>query len=274
VPPENVIQITHADDPRVADFVNLKDAQLRAREHAGLHARFIAEGEQVVRHLAASRFPMLALLVSPAGLRRLQADPPTLPQETPIYLAPEPVLQRIVGFEFHRGILACGGRVPDPPALDLARDRRTLVVCEDLTNADNVGAVFRNVAALSGVGSGVLLTPGCCDPLYRKAIRVSMGQALRVPFARLEPWPDGLAALAGLGFRVLALTPGPDALDIGRVHPVGRIALVVGTEGRGLTEAALARCEQRVRIPMSRGVDSLNVGVALGVALSRLVTPA
>jgi tRNA G18 (ribose-2'-O)-methylase SpoU len=146
------------------------------------------------------------------------------------------------------------------------------VVLEDLSNADNVGAVFRNVGALAGEGAAVVLSPGCCDPLYRKSLRVSMGQALRVPFTRAAPWPEALEQVGRAGFEVLGLTPDPGAMDIGRYkRPEGRrLALLLGAEGPGLTEAAFRRCRVRVRIPMDPGADSLNVATSLAVALAGL----
>lgn len=262
-------------DARLTDYSDLKDAALRAREAAGLHGAFIAEGETVVRHLAASRFPVRSLLVASGQLHRVEDLFPSLPADVPVYVADDDVLSRVVGFQFHRGVLACGGRVAPPPLADLLVSSRVLVICEDLVNPDNIGAVFRNTAALAGEGAAVLLSPRCIDPLYRKAVRVSMGHALRVPFARLEPWPGGLALLREAGFTVAALTPGPGAVHLAALaaEPPRRLAILVGTEGPGLTPQALAASDVRVRIPMGAGVDSLNVGVALAVALSRLVTP-
>jgi tRNA G18 (ribose-2'-O)-methylase SpoU len=262
-------------DARLTDYSDLKDAALRAREAAGLHGAFIAEGETVVRHLAASRFPVRSLLVASGQLHRVEDLFPSLPADVPVYVADDDVLSRVVGFQFHRGVLACGGRVAPPPLADLLVSSRVLVICEDLVNPDNIGAVFRNTAALAGEGAAVLLSPRCIDPLYRKAVRVSMGHALRVPFARLEPWPGGLALLREAGFTVAALTPAPGAVDLATLacDPPERLAVMVGTEGPGLTPGALAASDVRVRIPMGAGVDSLNVGMALAVALSRLVTP-
>lgn len=270
-----MVRVTDLADPRLADFANLKDAVLRSREFAGEHARFIAEGENVVRHLVASAYPVRSVLASEVALRRCQDLWASLPTGTPIYTGPEAMLTEVVGFQFHRGVLACGERRAGPGAAEIVRTSRVLVVCEDLANPDNVGAVFRNTAALVGPGAGVLLSPRCCDPLYRKAIRVSMGHALRVPFATLAPWPEGLDGLREAGFEVVAMTPGEGAveIDVLAAGPRRRVAVLVGTEGPGLTAGAMARATARVKIPMAAGVDSLNVGVALGIALHRLARP-
>lgn len=271
--PGTIIPITHAD-ARIADYADLKDADLRRRERSGAHGVFIAEGEPVVRRLASSRFPVRSVLVARPHLPRVADLVGSLPDGTPVFVADLDVLERVVGFSFHRGVLAAGGRVPSPGVADLARDSRVVVVCENLANPDNVGAVFRDAACLAGRGAGVVLSPGCCDPLYRKAIRVSMGHALGVPYARAADWPADLAALHRAGFRLAALTPAPDAVSLADLPERGeRWALMVGTEGPGLTPAAQAAADVRVRIPMAPGADSLNVGVALAVALSRLVSP-
>lgn len=275
MPAREVITIDDPADPRLADYANLTDAALRDRERLGLQPAFIAEGEPVVRHLIASRFPVRSILVSPDRQHCLDDLAASLPEACPLYLASPDVIRGIVGFPFHRGVLACGGRLPNPEPLALAADCRALVVCEDLCNPDNVGAVFRNLSALGGQGCGVLLSPRCCDPLYRKAIRVSMGHALRIPFATLQPWPGGVAALRGLGFQTIALGLAPQARPLRDLDPsrFARPALLVGSEGPGLTDAALAAADLCARIPMAPGADSLNVAVALGVALAHLVTP-
>lgn len=267
--------IDDPDDPRLADYAGLKDAALRADEAAGRRGVFNAEGELIVRMLAASRFPVRSLLMTPnrvAGLRDLIDR---LPAAVPVYTVTPAVMERLVGFQFHRGVLGCGERLPGPGLEEIAALARALVVLEDLTNAENVGAAFRNTAALAGAGGAVLLSPACCDPLYRKAIRVSMGHVLRVPYARLEPWPGGLGRLKKLGFTVVALTPDPGARDIRSIGAgeAGRPALVLGTEGGGLTPRAFAEADLRVRIPIAAGADSLNISVACAVALSRLVEP-
>jgi tRNA G18 (ribose-2'-O)-methylase SpoU len=269
--PAPFIQINDSSDPRLRDYANLTDAQLRDADWAGTRGVFIAEGELIVRRLVASRFPVRSLLVSPQGFERIRDVANGLPADVPVFVAEPPVLAAIVGFPFHRGILACGGRLPALP-LDEVLKARVLVVLEDLSNSDNVGAVFRNTGSLVGTDGAVLLSPGCCDPLYRKALRVSMGQALRVPFARLEAWPSDLAHLVAAGFQLLALTPDSRATDIHELDlpPASKVALLLGAEGPGLTEAAFGGATRRVRIPMSPGADSLNVATAGAIALAVL----
>lgn len=258
------------------------------KERDTLEARgvFVAEGRLVVERLLspACRFTIASLLI----LRdRLEAMRPYLERRAadllrdraPIFLADRALLDAIVGFRFHQGCLAVG-RLPrqaDPDSRLLALLARvppgpsTLVVMEDLVDLDNVGATFRNAAALGA--SGVALSPRCADPLYRKSIRTSMGHALLLPFARAERWPDDLALLRDAGFTVAALTPAPDAATLddfvrGAVaERRTRVAFLVGTEGEGLSCEALHAADARVQIPMRSGVDSLNVATALAVAL-------
>src|ERR1044071_3643760 len=203
------IHINSASDPRLRDYANLTDAQLRGADWEGSRGVFVAEGELIVRRLAASAFPVRSLLVSPAGLERIKDLAERL--VAPVYVAENPVVEAIVGFPFHRGILACGERRPLAPLEQVVSAAKTLVVLEGLANSDNVGAVFRNAGSLLGRSAAVLMSPGCCDPLYRKALRVSMGQALQVPFTRARPWPGVLEVVGGAGFQLLALTPDPGA---------------------------------------------------------------
>jgi tRNA G18 (ribose-2'-O)-methylase SpoU len=263
-----------AQDPRLADYANLTDAQLRSRDFQGERSVFIAEGELVVRKLLSSRFPVRSLLLTPLGHERLGDALAGLPDETPIFVAEPPLLERIVGFPFHRGILACGERLPSPPLADLLRSR-VLVIAEDMANTDNIGSIFRNLGCLAGRGAGVLLSPGCCDPLYRKSLRVSIGFALEVPFGSLEPWPDALEQVVAAGFQVLAMTPDPAATALSDLSLTfsERFAVLLGAEGPGLSSGAFGRASRKVRIPMAQGADSLNVATAAAVVLSRLVNP-
>ncbi len=251
------------DDPRVADYVGLTDSarRMRAEPAAGF---FIAEGEQVVRRAAAAGCPPRSLLVSPQRLADLPAALTGLP--CPLLVASYDVLRAVTGFHVHRGVLASFGRQPLPPAQDVLRSAVRVVVLEGLTNHTNLGAVFRSAAGLGM--DAVLLTRTCADPLYRRSVRVSMGEVFAVPYGYLDDWPGALHELAGRGFRVLALTPAPDAVALQDVRLAGdeRVALLLGSEGPGLTPQALAASTTRVRIPMSAGVDSLNVGAAAAVA--------
>lgn len=288
----NTIEIADLSDPALggllAPYRDQKDAWLRAQREGGTglaggpsgDGLFMAEGELVVRTLigegAATGHRVVSVLCTPTRLAGMGDVLGRLPGGTPVLVAERRVLEGIVGFDLHRGILALGRRENPPTADDLIARSRVLVVCEDLANHDNTGAVFRNVACLVGAGdvggAGVLLSPGCCDPLYRKSLRVSMGHALRVPWARLEPWPAGLGRLRAAGFGLLALTPAEGAEDVRDVKhdPNGRVAVLLGAEGPGLSDGAMAMADQRVRIPMAAGADSLNVATALAVALSHL----
>lgn len=249
-------------DQRLADYRALTDVSLRRRTEPEL-GLFIAESALVVERAVAAGYPLRSVLVSTRWGAQL---PVAVPAGVPVYAAPEPLLRELTGFHVHRGVLASVHRRPLPDAAQLLAGARRLAVLEDVNTHTNVGAIFRSAAAL-GV-DGVLLSPRCADPLYRRAVRVSMGAVLSLPYARLDPWPDGLARLADAGFRLLALTPdGELALDT--VVPARRVALVFGAEGAGLTPAARAACEG-VRIPMAGGIDSLNVAAAAAVAFWEL----
>lgn len=258
--------ITDPADPRLADFANLKDAQLRDAEFRGERGRFIAESELVVRALAASDFPVVSLLVEDTHFPRLRDL--ELPQEAQVFTAPRGVMAEIAGFAFHRGVLACGLRRAPKAWREVAAGASVLVIGEGIANADNIGAIFRNTACLAGGVGAVLLTRTCCDPLYRKSLRVSIGHALRVPWSYIEPWPGCLAELEAMGFLAVALTPGKGAVDIRAMKAPARVALIVGAEGPGLTDAAIEGAGVAAKIPMSPGADSLNVATALAVALS------
>ncbi|MGH7315094.1 MAG: TrmH family RNA methyltransferase [Candidatus Rokuibacteriota bacterium] len=255
-------------DPRAADYREPRDGQLRRR--AGL---FLAEGRLVVRRLLeASRFRIRSLLLTPRALDDLR-DLLARDDAPPAYLASAATIRDVVGFKFHRGCLAAAVRGAPlcPEALIEPPGARALLALEELADPDNVGAVFRNAAAFGA--AGVLLSPGCADPLYRKAIRVAMGATLSMPFARTD-WRDGLERLRAAGYTLVALTPDRDAEDIravaGRGSPPRRLALLVGAEGPGLGASTRAAADRRVRIPMAAGADSLNVATACGIALHRL----
>jgi tRNA G18 (ribose-2'-O)-methylase SpoU len=268
-----VISIEDAGDARVDEYRDLTDAGSARR-----HGLFIAEGREIVaRLLASSRFRTRSVLLTGAALAALAdrlagADP-----SVPIYVAPPAVVQAIAGFRFHLGCVALGerGAAGAPGALIAPPGPRLLVALERLTNPDNVGGIFRSAWALGA--DGVLLSRGCADPLYRKAIRVSTGGALVVPFAVPADWPAALAALRAAGYALLALTPDARALDIaelGAARPLpGRVALVVGAEDRGLAPETRAKADIEVRIAMAAGADSLNAATAAAIALHRLRRP-
>jgi len=269
--PVSVFPVTDLDDPRIADYRHVADGRLL--EERGL---FVAEGRLVVERLFEDgRYRVRSVL-----LREREGGSsfrPSLATEAPVpfFVVSSDLMRGLTGFDFHRGYLALAER-PSPVAASEVLAGLTgdavVVALEEIANADNVGGVFRNAAAF-GAGA-VLLSPGCCDPLYRKAIRTSMAAALRVPFARVAPWPEDLSALRGAGFSIAALTTAAGARDLaafardpGRPR---RLALLVGTEGAGLSEAAVARADALVRIPMAPGVDSLNLATATGIALHSL----
>jgi tRNA G18 (ribose-2'-O)-methylase SpoU len=262
-----VVPVTGIGDPRVADFVGLTDVALRSRREPVLGI-YLAEGEKVVRRALDAGHVPRALLLSDrwlgplAGLvREVHALGAT------VLVGPEPVLEAVTGFHVHRGAIASMARPALPAVADLLATARRVVVLEDVVDHTNVGAIFRSAA---GIGAdAVLVSPRCADPLYRRSVRVSMGTVFQVPWTRTQTWPGGLDAVRAAGFTVAALTPAPDAVDLGALEagPPDRLALVLGTEGDGLSAAAVAACDLAVRIPMSGGVDSLNVAAAAAVAL-------
>lgn len=269
----NIVAIDDPEDPRVAAYRNLPDPDLRRhREHAA-RGLFMAEGELVVRTLIRSGYGVVSVLLTQGRLESIGRDLALLPIGTPIYLAGQGVMDAVAGFHIHRGILACGVRPEPVDVSELLGGARRLVVMEAIANHDNMGGIFRNIAALGGAGAAGVLCPRCCDPLYRKAIRVSIGHVLSVPFARARDWPGALDQIRGAGFTLIGLSPGSQAEPIGALEPVERPALVLGSEGAGLSEQTRSMCDCLVRIPMAPGVDSLNVVVAAGIALHRLVGP-
>jgi tRNA G18 (ribose-2'-O)-methylase SpoU len=189
----------------------------------------------------------------------------------PVYVVPQHVMNAIAGFNIHRGCLALGERPPAGDWRELARHARRLAVLERIGDADNVGSIFRNSAAF-GI-DGVLIGPSCADPLYRKAIRTSMGAALSMPFARVDDWPEALTTLSRMGYALVAMTPdaaAPPLREVAVLAAERAVAVVLGHEGEGLAPAALAACRYRARIPMAAGADSLNVATAAAIAFYEL----
>ncbi|MDG4788463.1 RNA methyltransferase [Micromonospora sp. WMMD1102] len=266
VPTASVAEIIDPEDPRIADYRALTDVELRTRWEPP-NGLFIAEGELVLRRAFRAGYRPRSFLVDAKRLDQL-GDLAT--GEAPVYAASPAVLERATGFHVHRGVLGSFHRRPLPAVPEVIRGARRVVVLEDVNNHTNLGAIFRGAAAL-GVDA-VLLSPTCADPLYRRSVRVSMGEVFAVPYATLGEWPAGLADLRAAGFAVLALTPAPEAVPIQRLTPAQRhrAALLLGAEGAGLTPAAQAASDIRVVIPMRRGVDSLNVAAATAVALWEL----
>ncbi|MEU8211203.1 RNA methyltransferase [Micromonospora sp. NPDC049044] len=261
-----VHQITDPDDDRIADYRALTDVELRTRWEPP-HGLFIAEGELVLRRALRAGYPARSYLVDAKRIDQL-ADLDT--GDAPVYAATQDVLQRATGFHVHRGVLASFHRRPLPTAAEVLAAARRVVILEDINNHTNLGAVFRGAAAL-GI-DGVLLSPTCADPLYRRSVRVSMGEVFAVPYAKFTRWPAGLEQVREAGFTVLALTPAAEALPMQRLSAEqrARSALLFGAEGPGLTGAAQSASDVRVRLPMRRGVDSLNVAAAAAVAFWEL----
>jgi tRNA G18 (ribose-2'-O)-methylase SpoU len=263
-----VVRIDDPADPRLSDYVGLTDVELRRRAEPE-RGLFIAEGEKVIVRALAAGYPMRSMLLSD---RWLEAMAPVIAAGgAAVYVGAPALLEQVTGFHVHRGALAAMGRVPVGEAAALLSAARRVVVLEGVNNHTNVGAIFRCAAGLGC--DAVLLAPDCADPLYRRAVRVSMGAVFAVPYARLEPWPGALGLLGGHGFRAVALTPAAGAVDVREVRPDPgeKIALLLGSEGDGLSARALAACDLAVRIPMSAGVDSLNVAAAAAIACFALM---
>jgi tRNA G18 (ribose-2'-O)-methylase SpoU len=269
------IEVDRAADARLADYTRLTDAALRIHLEAE-HGLFIAEGTKVITRAVAAGYPVRSLLL---GQSRV-ADLPALAEaaaDAPVYLVPDEVAESLTGYRIHRGALAALGRKPLPEVGAVTADARRIVVLEDLVDHGNVGAIFRCAAAL-GVDA-VVLSPRCADPLYRRSVKVSMGAVFAIPYARMADWHDGLAELKSGGFRVLALTPDERATPVTsalRAANAERVALVLGTEGDGLSARWLNEADEAVRIPMNpaaraAGVDSLNVVAAAAIACHLLV---
>jgi tRNA G18 (ribose-2'-O)-methylase SpoU len=265
-----VQRVERIDDERVADYRVLRERELRTVP-AGA-GRFVAEGTLVVERLISSRYAVRSLFVREDRLAPLAPLLAGLPPATPVFTATREVFAGTGGLDFHQGVLAVGEEGPPRRPGELLERATRLVLLAGAINHDNVGGVFRDVAALAGERGAVLLDPRTADPLYRKSIRVSMGWALHVPFARLGTLAAGLELLRERGFRRLALSPFAGARDLGEVarERPERVALVLGSEGEGLDAATLEAADAVVRIPIEPGVDSLNLSVACGIALHAL----
>lgn len=260
----DVVDVTDPDDPRVDNFRDLNSVDRRPDLPSG-KGLVIAEGVLVVRRMLASRFTPLALLGTDRRLAELQADLAGV--AAPYYRVSAEVMARVVGFHLNRGVLAAARRVPEPDVAQVIDEARTVAVLEGVNDHENLGSIFRNAAGL-GVDA-VVFGSGCADPLYRRAVRVSMGHALLVPYARATDWPAELKMLREHGFRLLAMTPNEHAQPLPAAMAQlcdQQVAILVGAEGAGLSEKAMRGCDLRVRIPMSRGTDSLNVATAAALA--------
>ncbi len=257
------IHVADVRDARLSDYSAI-DPRIPRRdvERAAVSGGYaICEGPLLVRRTLETDVRVRSVLVTPSRLRKLADILDGV--DAPIYVAEKDVLEEVVGYAFHRGAVASVERPVQRPLEQLLAGARRIAVCEGITDHENLGSIFRNAAAF-GLDA-VLLDPTTCDPLYRRSIRVSMGHALRMPWARLEPWPAALDDLRARGFRCMALTP-DSIVTIDAIDRSGPIAFMLGTEGPGLTAAALARADVRVRIPMAPGVDSLNVAATSALA--------
>ena len=265
-----VHRITDLSSPQLRDYLGLTDVALRrVSEPAG--GLYIAESAKVIaRALAAGHRPRSVLLLEQwlPEVERLLAD-----HDVPVFIGTAKLLEQLTGFEMHRGALASMHRPELADPADLLRNARRVVVIEDVVDHTNVGAIFRSVAGLGA--DAVQVTPRCADPLYRRSVRVSMGTVLQVPWTRLPDWPEGAAVLKAAGFHIAALALADDAVSLEdfAVSPPERVAILLGAEGDGLSQPALAAADSIVTIPMLHGVDSLNVAAASAVALYALRVP-
>ena len=253
--------IADSSDERLHGYRDLTDVALRARfePESGV---YIAESASVIeRALAAGHVP-ISVLMEDKWLERM-APVLSAVEDVPVYVGDKKVLEEITGFHVHRGALALMRRPVLPALTEVITGASRLVVLEDIVDHTNVGAIIRSAAGLGF--DGVLVSPRCADPLYRRSVRVSMGTVFDIPWTRLAAWPQDLRLLRDCGFTIAAMTPRHDAIDLDRFDPPEKVALVLGTEGDGLTTHAIDQADVRVRIPMRRGVDSLNVAAAAAV---------
>jgi tRNA G18 (ribose-2'-O)-methylase SpoU len=257
-----------ADDPRVSDYTQLTDVHLRkVREPA--EGMYIAESSRVLRRALAAGHRPRSFFLAEKWLQDLSDVFEEFP-DVPAYIGSAALLEDITGFHLHRGAMAAMHRPAPVPLPELLAGARRVAVLEDIVDHTNVGAIFRSAAAL-GVDA-VLVSPRCGDPLYRRSVRVSMGAVFQVPWARLESWPGDLETLRAQGFTVAAMELTGDAVDLDELaaRNPGKLALVLGTEGAGMSPGTLAAVDLAVKIPMRAGVDSLNVAAASAVAFWEL----
>ncbi|MEU0569984.1 RNA methyltransferase [Nonomuraea sp. NPDC005983] len=262
--------VTDAADPRLADYTQLRDVELRKSLEAE-RGLFLAEGEKVIRRAIAAGYPIRSVLTT----RRWLAPLADVLGDATVYVVSDDIMSGIAGFQVHRGALASMERLPPTPVdAVLERAPRRILVLEDLVDHSNVGAIFRCAAAL-GV-DGIILSPRCADPLYRRAVKVSMGAVFSIPYARMDNWFTGLEQLREAGYQLLALTPDQSAVPMDTVKMTDRVALLLGSEGDGLSSRWLHEADEAVCIPMSAtamaaGVDSLNVVAAAAIACHSLM---
>lgn len=257
-----LLEITDPADPRLADYRDLRDVQLRKALETS-HGLFLAEGEKVVRRAVEGGFTPRSFLMAPRWLEGLADVLDST--DAPCFVMPEALAEEVTGFHVHRGALASLERRPLPSLDSVLAGARSVLVLEDIVDHTNVGAIFRSGAALGF--DAVLLAPRCADPLYRRSIKVAMGAVFSTPWTRLPDWYDALPTLSAHGFTTVALTLAEDATDIeSAVAGVDKVALVLGSEGHGLSSRWEQSADRRAIIPMREGIDSLNVAAATAVA--------
>jgi tRNA G18 (ribose-2'-O)-methylase SpoU len=257
-----LVEIGSADDPRLNDYRDLRDVELRKHLEAE-HGLFLAEGEKVVRRSVEAGYRPRSFLLAPRWLDGL-ADVLAATQ-APCYVVSEALAEEVTGFHVHRGALASIERRPLPSLDDVLAGARSVLVLEEVVDHTNVGAIFRSGAALGF--DAVLLAPRCADPLYRRSVKVAMGAVFALPWTRLPDWYDALPSLGERGFTSVAMTLAEDAVPVeDAVSGVDRLALVLGSEGHGLSTRWEQTADRRATIPMAAGIDSLNVAAATAVA--------
>jgi tRNA G18 (ribose-2'-O)-methylase SpoU len=257
-----LLPVTDAADPRLSDYRDLRDVQMRKHLEAE-HGLFLAEGEKVVRRAVEAGYTPRSFRMAERWLEGLADVLAT--SDAPCYVVAEDLAEEVTGFHVHRGALASLERRPLPSLWSVLEDARSILVLEDIVDHTNVGAIFRSGAALGF--DAVLLAPRCADPLYRRSIKVGMGAVFSMPWTRLDDWFEALPSLSSLGFTTVALTLADDAVDIAEaVAGVDKVALVLGSEGHGLSQRWEAMADKRAIIPMAPGIDSLNVAAATAVA--------
>ncbi|MCI0361732.1 MAG: RNA methyltransferase [Planctomycetaceae bacterium] len=254
------IDVHSVDDPRLAPYRELNQRNLTRQ--SGL---FIAEGDKVTERLIASRYPVASLLAEAGWAERLG---PQLPPETPIYVAERKLLEATIGFNFHRGVLGCGRRLPSPAVGDVtgqAAPQATILVCPDVHDPTNLGSIIRTAAAFGC--AGLVLGRQCADPFSRRVLRVSMGAALHLPIVESRSLADDLQSLRRADFLLAATVIDPAVPPLADFQRPQKLALLLGSEGHGLAPQWQSLCDRRITIPMQLGIDSLNVAVAAAVFL-------
>ncbi len=270
----NLIEITDLSAPELEAYTQLTHAQLRNRlePEKGI---FIAESTKVIAYALKAGCRPISALMERSHLAAFLAQLPESCREIPVYTADRQVLEGLTGYQLNRGVLCAMRRPVQPTVEEVCRSARRIAVLENITDATNVGAIFRSAAALGM--DGVLVTPCCCDPLYRRAVRVSMGTVFQIPWARIgsspDQWPQpGLSQLKALGFQTvaMALTEHSVSIEDPALARAEKLAIILGTEGDGLSAHTIAGCDYTARIPMFHGVDSLNVAAAGAVMFWQL----